>query len=96
MEFTVYEHPLFSILDSMPRGMGIVIDPTTWCLNYLRRTRHTYFNADAGGQISASTVDNGIDAIGGDFLTEMGLESNNPAANGIIYNLTMAGCSNEC
>ena len=96
MEFTVYEHPLFSILDSMPRGMGIVIDPTTWSLNYLRRTRHTYFNADAGGQISASTVDNGVDAIGGDFLTEMGLESTNPAANGIIYNLTMAGCSNEC
>ena len=96
MEFTVYEHPLFSVLDSMPRGMGIVIDPTTWSLDYLRRTRHTYFNADAGGQISASTVDNGVDAIGGDFLTEMSLGATNPAANGIIYNLTTAGCSNEC
>lgn len=96
MEFTLYEHPLFSLLDNLPRGMGIVIDPTTWKLNYLRRTRHTYFNADAGGQITASTVDNGIDAIGGDLLTEMCLESINPAANGIIYGLTEAGCSNEC
>lgn len=96
MEFTVYEHPLFNLLNNMPRGMAIVVDPTSWGLKYLRRTRHTYFNADAGGTIQNLTVDNGIDAMGGDYLTEMALDCINPAANGVIYNFVSGGCSNEC
>ena len=96
MEFTVYEHPLFNLMHGLPLGMAIVIDPTVWRLEYLRRTRHTYFNADAGGNIQNLTVDNGVDALGGDYLTEMALACDNPAANGVIYNFTMGGCSNEC
>ena len=96
MDFTVYEHPMFNLMPHMPKGMAIVVDPTTWKLEYLRRTRHTFFNADAGGTISGSTVDNGIDAIGGDYLTEMTLMALNPAANGVIYNFVKGGRSYEC
>lgn len=87
LRFDVYEHPLFQVMN-MPRGMAFVVDPTTLELRYLRRTSHHYFNADASGKINEMTVDGGVDARGGDFITEMTFLCHNPAANGVIYGLT--------
>lgn len=95
MEFEVHQHPIFSRLN-LPAGMGFIVDPTSMKLHYLRRTFVTYFNATANGTVETFTSDNGIDARGGDFLTELGLSCENPSANGVIFGFTSGACTNEC
>ena len=95
MTFNVYEHPLFSIR-RMPKGMAIVVDPSTMELHYLRDTRVSYFNATESGAYDSMSVDGGVDARGGDFLSELGFVCTNPAANGIVYGFTGAKCNASC
>jgi len=95
MTFNVYEHPLFSVR-RMPKGMAIVVDPSTLELHYLRDTRVSYFNATETGAYDTMSVDGGVDARGGDFLSELGFVCTNPAANGIVYGFTGAKCNANC
>lgn len=97
MTFQIYEHPLFN-LHQDTAGMALVLDPTTLGVKYLgaRDTQHAYFNADSQGRISEVANDNGIDAAGGTFTTELLFTCTNPAANGIIYGLNNARCTEVC
>lgn len=95
MSFNVYEHPLFSVRN-MPKGMAIVVDPSTLELHYLRDTRVSYFNAKETGAYDTMSVDGGVDARGGDFLSELGFVCTNPAANGLVYGFTGAKCHANC
>lgn len=84
--FTVIEHPLFN---SNPywNKMALSVDMSTFNIAYLgdRKTQHKMFNTS--GEIAS---DNGIDAIGGTFTTELTCLVKNPPANSVIYNLTAA------
>ncbi len=82
--FRLIEHPLFNTNASWSK-MAVAVDLATFRVAYLgnRKTMHRDFNS-SGSQ----TTDNGIDAVGGDLLTEMTCVIKNPPANAIIYNLT--------
>lgn len=95
MRFNVYEHPLFSTR-RMPKGMAIVVDPSSLELHYLRDTKISYFNGKESGAYQEMSVDGGVDARGGDFLSELGFVCTNPAANGVIYGFTGAKCNASC
>lgn len=97
MNFQIYEHPMFNVFADTS-GMALVIDPTTLGVRYLgaRDTQHAYFNADASGAMTGVANDNGIDAAGGTFTTELLFICTNPAANGIIYGLNNARCTENC
>jgi hypothetical protein len=84
-------HPLLNTNPSWSR-MALIIDPSSLALRYLkgRKSLHKTFNADVNK--SGSSVDLGIDAEGGDFLSELTLECIAPEANAVIYGLTQAAC----
>lgn len=90
--FKVITHPLFNTNAEWSR-MVLVTDLSSMGVAYLRnrRTHHRAFNQDLNRETS-STDDNGIDAQGGTFLTEMTVEVKAPDANGIIYGLCDVGC----
>jgi hypothetical protein len=90
--FKVITHPLFNTNAEWSRMM-LVTDLSSMGVAYLRnrRTHHRAFNQDLNRETS-STDDNGIDAQGGTFLTEMTVEVKAPDANGIIYGLCDVGC----
>ena len=85
--FHVIEHPLFNT-NSIWKKMGLFLDLSSFKLAYLgdRHTKYQEYNAN--GEMEAS--DNGIDAIGGTFTTEVTTEITNPSAHGILYNATAA------
>lgn len=82
----IVEHPLFNTNTTWAK-MGIFLDFSSFSLAYLG-DRHTMYKAynEAGGDAD----DNGIDAVGGTFTTEVTTEITNPSANGILYNATAA------
>lgn len=86
--FRIIEHPLFNSNPNWAR-MAVAVDLSTFALAYLgnRKTQNREFNADN------TTVDNGIDAVGGSLLTECTTEIRNPPANAIITGLTAAAAS---
>lgn len=78
--FQMIEHPLLnSNADWMK--MMVVVDLSTIKLAYLRRTMNRPIGVNG-------YIENSLDAIGGELLTEMTLRCTNPAANAIIYGLT--------
>lgn len=97
MSFQIYEHPLFNVHGDS-QGMALVVDPSTLGVMYLgqRDTQHAYFNADSQGRLSEVSNDNGIDAVGGTFTTELLFYCTNPAANGLIFGLNNARCTEVC
>jgi hypothetical protein len=74
----------------------LAVDLSSMCLAYMqgRNTDYKDFNPNAN---SASGVaqDNGIDAQGGAFLTEVTLCIEAPNANGVIFGIKEVGC-NSC
>jgi hypothetical protein len=82
--FRMVEHPLFNSNTSWSK-MAVAVDLSTFRVAYLgnRKTQHKYFNNDA-----ENATDNGIDAQGGTYTTELTCVVKNPPANGIIFNLT--------
>lgn len=82
--FRMIEHPLFNSNASWSK-MAVAVDLSTFRVAYLgnRKTQHKYFNND-----SENATDNGIDAQGGTYTTELTCVVKNPPANGIIFNLT--------
>jgi hypothetical protein len=82
--FRMIEHPLFNSNSSWSK-MAVAVDLSTFRVAYLgnRKTQHKYFNNDP-----ENAADNGIDAQGGTYTTELTCVVKNPPANGIIYNLT--------
>ena len=91
--FKVMEHPLFNTLP-FTRGMGMVVDLSSLSVAYLtgRKTDYKDFNPNANST-SGVAQDNGIDAQGGAYLTEMTVCVEAPLANGIIMGLCDVGIS---
>lgn len=83
-EFMMVEHPLFNT-NTVWSKMALAVDLSTFNLAYLggRDTDYKAFNADG-----KCADDNGIDAVGGTFTSELTLTLKNPPANAVIYNLT--------
>jgi Family of unknown function (DUF5309) len=84
-EFTVIEHPL---LNSNPiwSKMALVVDVSSIRMAWLngRKTSLMEFNTDG------NATDNGIDAVGGTYTSELTMLVKNPPANAVITNLTAA------
>ena len=87
--FTIIEHPLFNAYGqtSTWAKMAVGVDLSTFNIAYMtgRKTQNREFNVS--GQVA---VDNGADAVGGTLTSELTCLVRNPAANGVIYNLTAA------
>ena len=81
----VVEHPLFNS-NSVWQKMAIAIDLSNFHLAYLgdRKTMYRSYNMANDGDAE----DNGIDAVGGTFTTELTTEITNPSSSGVIFNLT--------
>lgn len=90
--FKIVTHPLFNTNADWSR-MLLVTDLSSMGTAFLagRRTHHRGFNTDLNKE-TGSTDDNGIDAQGGTYLTEMTVEVKSPEANGIVYGLCDVGC----
>jgi len=82
----IIEHPLFNT-NAMYKKMGLFMDLSNFSLAYLgdRRTKYQAYNAS--GEFAS---DNGIDAVGGTFTTEVTTEITNPSSDAILYNATAA------
>lgn len=87
--FTIIEHPLFNAYgqSSTWAKMAVSIDLNSINLAYMngRKTKNKEFNTQ--GQVD---VDNGVDAQGGTLTSELTLLVKNPAADGVVFNLTAA------
>jgi hypothetical protein len=85
--FSMIEHPLLNSNANWAK-MAISVDPNALEIAYLgdRKTYHLSFNVP--GETGQDAEDNGIDAIGGTFTTELTLLHNSPPSNAVIYNLT--------
>lgn len=83
--FHLIEHPLFNSNTSWQK-MAVAVDMSTFNLAYLgnRKTMNMEFN------MNGTPTDNGIDAVGGTLTTELTTLIKNPAAFGIMTNLTAA------
>lgn len=86
-KYTLLEHPMFNAHADLQK-MGLVINLPGMKLAYMngRHTSHAYFNAKG----DECATDNGIDAIGGTYTTELTLTHKNPASCAIHTNLTAA------
>lgn len=84
-------HPLFNTNPEWSR-MALIVDPSSMGIRYLkgRKSRHQTFNQQVNRDMGS--VDLGIDAEGGDFLSELTMECIAPEANAVIYGLTQAAC----
>lgn len=85
--FHVIEHPLFNAYgqNSTWAKMAVSVDLASFNLAYMsgRKTKNKEFNTE--GQVD---VDNGVDAVGGTLTSELTCLVRNPAADGVIFNLT--------
>lgn len=92
--FKVMDHPLLNTMPELVRGTGFVLDLSSLCVAYLqgRKTDYKDFNPNANSS-SGVAQDNGIDAQGGAYLTEMTLCLEAPLANGMILGLCDVGIS---
>jgi hypothetical protein len=89
--FKVMEHPLFNVMPQC-RGMMLVLDLSSMSIPYFRQTQHGYFNEKLNAS-DYDSDDNGIDAKGGSFLSELMFKCTAPQANGVIMGLSKANCS---
>lgn len=87
--FTIIEHPLFNAYgqSSTWAKMAVSVDLSSFGMAYMqgRKTKNREFNA--AGQVD---VDNGVDAVGGTLTSECTCLIKNPAADGVVFNLTAA------
>lgn len=85
--FTIIEHPLFNAYGqaSTWAKMAVSVDLSSFGLAYMqgRKTKNREFNG--AGQVD---VDNGVDAVGGTLTSELTCLVKNPAADGVVFNLT--------
>lgn len=90
--FQVMTHPLFNTLPM--KGMMMFLDLSSMELKHLqgRDTDYKEFNPNANSS-SGIAQDNGIDAKGGTYTSEVTLEVHAPAANAIIYGVCEVGCA---
>lgn len=85
----IVEHPLFNSNTTMAK-MGLFLDLASFNLAYLgdRHTKYQSYNID--GDVTDDASDNGVDAVGGTFTTELTTEITNPSADAVLYNFTQA------
>jgi len=84
-------HPLLNTNPEWSR-MALIVDPSSMGIHYLRgrQTRHQTFNNMVNRDMGS--VDGGIDAEGGDYLSELTMSVASPEANAVIYGLRQAAC----
>jgi len=84
--FTILEHPLFNAYGQAASWarLGIAVDLTTFNCAYMvgRKTTNREFN------VEGTSVDNGVDAVGGTLTSELTCLVKNPAANAVLNNFT--------
>jgi len=83
--FTMIEHPLLNSNTTWAK-MAIAVDLSSFKLAYLNGRKTSSQEYGTNG----TPVDSGVDAVGGTLTSELTCEIINPAANGIIWNLTAA------
>lgn len=81
--FRMIEHPQFNS-NPVWSAMAIAVDIPSLRLMYLRKTTQIEYGMDG------RATDNGIDAVGGTFTTELTMENINPSAHAVIHGLTAA------
>lgn len=81
--FRMIEHPQFNS-NPVWSAMAIAVDISSLRLMYLRKTNQIEYGMDG------RATDNGIDAVGGTFTTELTMENINPSAHAVIHGLTQA------
>lgn len=81
--FRMIEHPQFNS-NPVWSAMAIAVDIPSLRLMYLRKTTQIEYGMDG------RATDNGIDAVGGTFTTELTMENINPSAHAVIHGLTQA------
>lgn len=88
-EFNIIEHPLLNMNPAWA-AMAFVVDLNAFRLAYLgdRKTREINYNYAGNGQLKP--VDTGLDAVGGELLTEVTIEHRNTAGNAVITGFTAA------
>lgn len=91
-EFIMVEHPLFNTNPDWAR-MAVAMDFSSLNIGYMkgRDTQYRAFNANLNGD-SNDTDDNGIDAKGGTFTSELTVEFCAPQANAAILGMCEAAC----
>ena len=89
--FKIMEHPLLNYMPGY-RGSAIVVDLSSISIPYLRPTFHGYYN-NTLGKIDGDQDDNGIDAMGGTYTSELMFKCIAPEANGVILNMRQAVCT---
>lgn len=82
-QFNVIEHPLFNS-NATWKKMAVVVDLTSFALAYMQGRSTMYQEYGVNG----TPVDNGIDAVGGTFTSELTTEIRNPSASAVLYNFT--------
>lgn len=82
-QFNVIEHPLFNS-NAVWKKMAVVVDLTSFALAYMQG-RNTMYQEYG---VTGTPVDNGMDAVGGTFTTELTTEIRNPSASAVLYNFT--------
>ena len=89
--YTLHHHPIFDYYPQM-RDAALILDSGSFKVKYLgsRDTQHQYYNQDSKGSLTPAAADQGIDASGGTFLTELMLVCTNPASNALIHNVNEA------
>lgn len=83
------EHPLFNTNNDWTK-MGLAVDLSSFSVGYLGGAKTLYQEYNAGGNTVDHVPDNGVDAHGGTFTTEMTCLIKNPPANAVLYNFTAA------
>lgn len=81
--FRLIEHALFNTNPTWSR-MALGVHLGSLKLMYLRSTSNQEYG------ITATPVDNGIDAVGGTLTTELTVENINPSAHIVLYGFTAA------
>lgn len=89
--YKMMEHPLLNLNPEWSR-MILCLDLSSLRLLNMngRKTTHTVFNPQINKGNDSVSVDSGIDATGGSFLTEHTLEVSVPEAHAIIYGVCEA------
>lgn len=89
--YKMMEHPLLNLNPEWSR-MILCLDLSSLRLLNMngRKTTHTVFNPQINRGSDTQSVDAGIDATGGSFLTEQTLEVSVPEAHAIIYGICEA------
>jgi hypothetical protein len=85
-EIKLIEHPMFTANPDWTKMM-LIVDVGNFSTGYLKDRKTQYKEFNSKGDVAQ---DNGIDAVGGTFTSELTCTLKNPPANAVITNFTAA------